>query len=133
MTLPIEWEWVRCFNKFARTDDSRGIIAYWDNTPCAAVTMHNWENGSVELHQVVTRPMVMRHNFLEIVAAAVFGEDRHTAYGIIPENSKALPYNRKLGFKETGRIPNGRSSGVDYIIQCLAREDCKYLKENQNA
>ena len=133
MRHPIEWEWVRCYNRFAMTDDAKGIMAYWDNTPCAAVTMHNWTKYSVEVHQIITRPMVLRHNFLEIVSAAAFGEDRQVVYGILPENSKAIAYNRKMGFKDTGRIPNGCAPGVDYIIQCFAREDCRFLKENNDA
>ena len=132
MTTEVEWKWVSAYNKFTLTEDTKGIIAYRDDIPVAAVTYHNWEKNSVECHHVLVKPMILRHNWLEITAEAAFGEDRQVIYGIVPTSSKSFSYLAKLGFKETGRIPNGRAPGVDFSIQTLQREDCKYLKENSD-
>ena len=45
---------------------------------------------------------------------------------------KALKFDKNIGFKEVGRIPNGDSEGVDLVVLVLERHEFKYWKENNS-
>ena len=43
-------------------------------------------------------------------------------------NERALKVNKKLGFKEASRVPDGWADGDDLIFMQLLREDCRWLE-----
>lgn len=57
--------------------------------------------------------------FKQLKCASVFSEIRSS-------NSKALDFNRKLGFKEVAIIPEVYPDG-DLVVTRLRSEDCKWL------
>jgi hypothetical protein len=44
-------------------------------------------------------------------------------------NEKALKLDRHIGFKEVARIPNAVAEGVDYIVMCMEKSECRWLPE----
>ena len=114
------------------TNDTRGMVALWDGKPAAACAISHFHGYSVEVHQIMVRPMVIRHGWLEVMANAMFGNHVEVLYGHVPEcNDKSLKFSKHLGMRETGRVPDGHRPGVDYVVLSLPRKECKYLKENQ--
>jgi hypothetical protein len=50
--------------------------------------------------------------------------------GLTPSNNtKSLKFNKKLGFVEVFRIEDGFDEGVDYVIQELRKENCRWINE----
>jgi hypothetical protein len=128
-----EWDWFRGHNKITMTHDTRGLVALRDGKPVAALAMSHFHGYSVEVHQVILKPMIIRHGWIEAMGEAMFGGHVQVVYGIIPENNvKSVKISKHLGMKETGRIPNATEPGIDYVILSLKRRDCRYLKENDD-
>ena len=115
------------------SQDARGMIGFLNGKPAAAAVMDHWLPGSVEIHQVIENPFILRHEWFEAVAEAAYGERRQSIYGVVSEGcSKAIKLNLHLGFRETGRIPNGAKDGIDLVVLTLARGECRFLKESIN-
>ena len=114
------------------TTDTTGIVAYdlVSRETVAVFVCQDWTSTSVQVHQVILNPMVLRHGFLEECATYVFTQaGRLKMYGLVPENNKrALSVNRKIGFKELVRLEDAADVGVDYVLMELKREDCPYWK-----
>lgn len=49
-------------------------------------------------------------------------------FGVTPEdNIHAIDFNAKVGFKKVARIAGVYPKGVAAIVQCLEKEDCRFL------
>jgi hypothetical protein len=112
------------------TDDTRGLVAIMDERPAAACAVSHFHGYSVEVHQVILRPIVLRHGWLEASMKAAFGNHVLTVYSYVAAcNAKALKFNKHMGMEVVGRIPNAHGPGIDYIVMIGRRENCKYLGE----
>lgn len=130
MGCPEDWAWFKAYVTAPTTQDARGIIGYMGGRPAAAVVFQNWTEGSVEVHQLITRPMILRHGWFETMAEAGFGESRQTMYGIVPDsNAASINLAKKAGFEVLARIPHGCRLNEDCVILTLSRGKCRYLKE----
>ena len=128
-----EWKWFHLYVPTPWAYDARGLIAYRDGTPIAGCVMQNFCAGSVEVHQAILKPTVLRHGWLELVADVALANNRGSMYSLVSEdNEKALKLNKHIGFRETGRIPDGDHPGVDLVLLVLPRDECRYLKENRD-
>lgn len=86
-----------------------------------------WYRASAEVHWVIRRPIVLKHGWLEAIGAAGFGDKGRVLYGIIAESSTAsLSLAKRVGFSETGRVPDGDGPGSDLIIVSATKQDYKY-------
>lgn len=101
--------------------------------PVAGCALQNWMPHSVEIHHVLVKPMVLRHGWLELLEEAALGEDRLVTYSLISAgNPKSLTFHQHIGFKETGRVPNGDGPGVDLVVLSCQRQDFKDWKESRH-
>ena len=51
----------------------------------------------------------------------------HLFAPVAANNSKALRFDRKMGFKDFGRIENGYDAGVDLILLTMAKKDYPWI------
>jgi hypothetical protein len=115
------------------TTDTRGLVALWDGEPAAACAVSHFHGYSVEVHQVILRPMVIRHGWLEASMKAAFGNHVLTVYSYVCQsNTKALKFNKHMGMEVVGNIPNANGPGDDYIVMIGRRENCQYLEEYED-
>ena len=126
LNIQTDWEWVRNKIPLLRVEDTCGFVAYdaVDNSILACVIFDNFTHKTVQAHQIVVRPIALRHGFFDMCMEFAFlrmNKDR--IYGVVAENNhKALRLNRRMGFEEVYRIPEGFLDGVDYIVMELTKE-----------
>ena len=133
MQTEADWKWWSTQSRVPLATDARGLIAFQAGAPAAGVVFQNWLPASVEIHHSLRKPTVLRHGWLDVIAQAGFGEHRKTLYSLVSADlKKALKFDKHIGFKEVGRIPNGDSEGVDLVVLVLERHEFKYWKENNS-
>lgn len=74
----------------------------------------NWVNREL-LHHTFAYP------FIQLGVARIFGQ-------VPADNAAALRFDLHLGFKIVATIPKVFAGGVDDIIICMEREDCRFLR-----
>ena len=115
--------------------DTRGIVAEADDGSVAGmVVLENWSATSVFGHIQIENIRCTKL-LVEGVMDFVFNVCGMLYFlGILPsDNEKAMRLEKKLGFKEVYRLPNGLDHGVDAIYMCLAREEAAYLPLKEEA
>lgn len=121
---------VQRYLPFVFNPSTRGIVAYDQNTHLTAAVFiaQEWTKTSVQVHQVIIRPMVIRHGWFEEIADFMFNRaGRLKLYALVPDNNpRALAVNEKCGFVEKARLEDAYDIGVDYIVMELKREDCPF-------
>ena len=129
------WDWVAQRAGTVKCMNSRGFIALRDNGDIdAGVAFDNWTKTSCGTHIAIENPFVLRHGFLEEVARYVFDVcDRKIIVGFTPgDNEAALRFNRKIGWVEIARIPDGQDHGVELVIQTMRPDQCRYYRGQAN-
>jgi len=127
----IHMEWVGRIIKPVFTSDMKGIMAIReDGSVAGGVLLYNWSYSGVQMHYGAETPMVWRAGLhLEVFRYVYQVCDKVVLSGATPEsNLRARKFQQRMGFKETGRIPNGYKEGEDYVIFSQQRSDCKYLE-----
>lgn len=73
----------------------------------------------------------MKHGYPEEVFNYVFNTcDKGVIIGVTPSNNeRALRFNKRVGLTEIYRIKDGYAVGIDYVVQELRKENCKYLRD----
>jgi hypothetical protein len=133
MRKPHEWEWFRSRNNITMTQDTRGFVALMNGQPAAACAINHYHGYSVEIHQVILRPIVIRHGWLEEVSREMFGDNVLSIYSFVFSSlPKVIKFNEHLGMKVQGRIPDANGPGDDYIVMSGIRKDCRFLEENKD-
>ncbi len=133
MTTKEQWDWASSRANCCYCADTKGIIAVDDTGAIqAAVILDSWSENSVTSHIAIDNPLVLRHGFLEEVCNHVFNVcGRGVLIGITPsDNEAALRFNEKIGWVELYRIRDAYKVGVDYVVQEIRKETCKYLRED---
>jgi hypothetical protein len=127
------WAWFNEHLPVLAVEDSRGIVAKRNGVLVAGCIYDNWTTNSVQCHLLICDPLIIRHNWLQTIFSAAFGEHRQYIYGLVPgNNAKALRLNVRMGFTVATALDEGFAPGVDYVIMQLKRKDCKYLTENSH-
>lgn len=82
------------------------------------------------IHSVIHRPdLVSRSIVRETFEYPFITCGCEAVIGLVDStNDAALNFNKKLGFKEVHRIPNGGPDG-DMIIMQMLRSDCRWLRK----
>jgi hypothetical protein len=126
-----DWGFIQSQAPILRVEDTTGIMAIDEdtNTTVGAAIMDNWTHNSVQMHFIVTDPMVLRHGFLEEVFDFIFNvKQLGYIYGMVREtNIKALKIDTHMGFTEKLRLPDAWAVGEDIIVVELKKENCQYL------
>ena len=77
--------------------------------------------------------MLFRHGFAEEVFNYIFNTaGRGVVIGVTPaDNAPALKFNKHIGLVELYRIKDGYAQGVDYVVQELRKENCRYIEHGK--
>lgn len=130
---PSDWGVVQQHMPLKRVEDTGGIVAVDKDTneTVAIAVMDSWTWNSVQIHQLILNPLVLRHGFFEEVADYVFNvADREIMIGLVPsDNEAALSVNKKIGFEEVARIKDAVNFGIDVVILSMHKTQCKYWTE----
>jgi len=134
--LPLErtehWDDLNSDLRHKLREDMTGFVGV-DETGsilCAAI-FDNWTSTSVQVHQVIRNPFVIRHGFFAEVSKYVYVTcDRAIMYGLVrASNKKALKLDLNIGFTEVARLKDAVMFGEDMVILELRKEDCKFLPQ----
>lgn len=134
LTQPHEWNWIADRAECNACSDTKGIVAYnEEGMLVAAIALDSWSYNSVAIHVAIEDKWVFRHGFAEECFNYIFNVcERGILLGATPSNNeKALKFNRHLGLKPIYTIKDGYAVGVDYIVQELRKEDCRYIEHGQ--
>jgi len=126
----VHWDWVRERARPLLCEDTCGIIALGDTGEImAAAVFDNFTNSSCMTHLAIDNPIVIRSGFLTEVANYLFHtRGRIVIFGTTPsDNKRALKFNKHMGWTEIYRVKDAYDVGVDYVVQEIRKEDCKWL------
>mgnify|MGYP005662725173 CR=1 FL=1 len=135
LTKKSEWEWVSEKAGCSKCDDTKGVVAYRGRKIAAVVALDSWSYNSVTIHIAVDDILAFKHGFPEEVFNYVFKEaNKGVVIGITPaDNVKALKFNAHIGLEELYRIRDGYAIGVDYVVQQLRKENCRYIDHDETS
>ena len=74
----------------------------------------NWINRELLYH-------TFAYPFLQLQVQRIFGQ-------VPADNAAALRFDLHLGFREIARIPKVFEGGVDDIVVCMERHECRFLR-----
>lgn len=131
LELPHEWDWMRRRTHLIACEDSKGIVVYDNNGIAAIAVFDSFTVDGCSVHLAIDNPLAIRHGlFSEVARHAFHACGRKRVFGLVPSNNeKALKLDRHIGFKEVARIPNAVAEGVDYIVMCMEKSECRWLPE----
>lgn len=127
--LPLDWPEIRKRVPIKLVEDTQGIVARDESGDLAgAVVFDNFSYSSVQCHQVIVKPLLLRHGFFEEVCRHAYDTcGKHQIIGLVSsDDEKVLKFNKKIGFVETARIPNGHSIGIDTVVMTMTAEQCNF-------
>lgn len=130
-----EWEWMRERTHAIGCADTQGIMAYEGMKILAGAVFDNWTDDSCQMHIAIDNPKVLTNNFFQEVCRHVFTVcGRTRIFGLVPSNNKRCSALWKdAGMVEVAVVPHGIGTGIDCIIVCLEKEDCKWLELEEEA
>lgn len=130
MKLDAEFKWLQHRSKCAKCDDTNGIVVYRGKKLVGAVVMDSWSYNSCTIHIAIEDMLAFKHGFPEEVFKYIFETaGKGVVIGITPsDNLKALAFNKRVGLVEIYRIKDAYDVGIDYVVQELRKENCKYLR-----
>lgn len=74
----------------------------------------NWINRELLFH-------TFAYPFLQLEVQRIFGQ-------VAADNAAALTFDLHLGFREIARIPKVFEGGVDDVVMCMERNECRFLR-----
>ena len=125
-----DWNWIAARANPVLCVDTAGLVAERAGDLVAAVVFDSFSENSCLSHIVIEDPMVLRHHFLHFVFQYAFTvRDVGVITGLTPaDNKEALRFNKKIGMREVYRIKDGYKQGIDFVLQEMRREECRWLK-----
>lgn len=136
LTTQAEWDWIWSRAYPLACKDSQGLVAYNEaGDILAAAVFDSFTPDACQVHIAIDNPMVIRRGFLNEIARHLFVTcGRKRLFGLVPsDNEKAYRLDTHIGLTEVARIPNGYSEGVDYIVLCMEKADCRWLDRAETA
>lgn len=128
-----DWAWMKQRVSPILCEDTEGVVAYESKTGVilGCCVADSFGPDSCYVHICIENPLIIRRGFLNIVAHALFdlrGLDR--LFGLVPgNNERAYKFDRHIGFTEVARVPDGFTTGVDYIVMRMDKANCRWLQE----
>ena len=124
-----DWEWIKLRASPVLCEDTDGIVAERDGELVAAAVFDSFSENSCLSHIVIEDPFVLRHHFLNFAFQLAFtAKGVGVVTGLTPaDNKEALRFNRKIGMREVYRIRDGYKKGVDFVLQEMREEECRWL------
>lgn len=123
------WPWLQERAHPVLCEDSRGFVVLRGTEVVAAAAFDSWSYNSCLTHMAIEDPKATRR-LLRVSAEFIFlHAGRGIALGLTPaDNEQALRLNRGIGFKEIYRMRDGYKPGVDFVLQEMRRETCRWLR-----
>ena len=123
------WEWIQRRASPVLCKDTTGLVAMRGDRIVGAVVFDSFSYNSCLSHIAIEDPRVVRR-LVRMGCEFVFEHsDRGVLTGLTPaDNEEALRLNKGLGFREICRIRDGYKVGVDYVLQEMRRETCRWIK-----
>lgn len=122
-----DWEIIRSHVPLRWSEGTRGIVAanVEKNELVGAVVFQDWTRTSVQVHQWLSSPMLIRAGIFNEVCDYAFNETgRSQLIGLVPgDQEKVIRFNEKLGFKVAYRLPDGWDVGIDQVVMIGTRDD----------
>lgn len=130
---PTDWPYVKPLISCIRCEDTCGVICYDDKTEeiYGAAIFDSFTPNSAQCHIGITSPIkCLRHGLLQASADYVFhARGRNKIFGLTPaNNSKAVNFNKNIGWREVTRLKDAYTKEVDYIVFEMNKEECPYLR-----
>ena len=93
------------------------------NETVGAVIFDNWTENSVCAHMIITKPMLLRHGFLEECFDFAFNVcGRKVITGLVnSDNVKAQKLDEHIGFTEIGRFQLYRQIGINRKVEIMSQ------------
>lgn len=129
MSTHDEWLWFKERTHVIKQEDLKAICGWRNGRLVAVLALDTFTPVSCTAHICIEDPLVLRHGFLEKTAEHIFIESGlQRVFGLVPSNNvKALKLDRHIGFKEVARIPNTLGDGIDTVVMCMERHNCRFL------
>ena len=126
-----EWEWVQERAHPICCEDSQGLVVYDNDIIKAIAVFDSFTVDACSVHFAIDDPLVIKHGFLNEIARHLFIQcGRKRIFGLVPSNNeKALKLDKHIGMEEVARIPHAMSEGVDYVVLCMTKEQCRWLPQ----
>ncbi len=123
------WVWMNQRLGTPWSDDFRAIGKVVGNDLKAAVGYNSFVGKTCCIHVAIEDPAVIDRAFVRAAFEYPFTQcGVHVLLGLVDsENSKAIEFNRKLGFKEAHFIPEAGLHG-DLLIFQMRKSDCRWTK-----
>lgn len=117
---------------YSPTDQFKAITLKVDGEIHAMAGYDYWTHNAVQMHIWIKHPEAyLSKEFIQEAFGYPFSSGRNLVIGVTPgDNTRALSFNRKIGFVEKYRIKDGWSLGTDMVIQELRREDCRWFSRS---
>jgi len=135
MHPPIDWAWIKSQIPVMECSDTCGVMAIKAESyePLGAVVFDNFLRNSARVSICLKTSIVLRYGFLQKCFEFAFkGCGLEYLYSMIAENNEpSLRLNRKLGFKEKMRMPDGYEKGIDYVITELHKDNLRGFKNGR--
>jgi len=109
-------------------DDLRGIKLVTDKGIEVMTGFDNWTPNSVQMH-IWSGGRLTRKYLQEVFKYVFITCDKMLAIGITSgDNSAALDFNRRVGFRKVYEIKDGWDLGTSMVIQELRKHECIWLR-----
>lgn len=93
------------------------------------VGFDRWTDTSAEMHVAIDAPLVARALLRPAFECLFVQCARELALGsVLSSNEKALRFDKHIGFRETHRIRDGHSRGVDIVLLEMRKAECRWLR-----
>lgn len=112
------------------SDDLQALGRYDSNGKLFGVVAFNGFNGLVCSMHCAGKGHWLSRKFLHQIFHYPFVQLKleHVLASVAANNEKALRLDRKVGFTDVMRIPNGWSRGVDTILLKMSRNECRWVE-----
>lgn len=100
----------------------------WDIIAC--VGYDHWTPNSVQMHIWIPRPQEVSRKFFQEGFRYPFEMcGKGLVVGLTPSNNTAaLHFNQRVGFKEVYRMKDAWDVGTDVVVQEMRKENCRWLR-----
>lgn len=110
--------YIRCIANVTKNGKILGVVGF-----------DSWNGASCQMHIAGEGNWLTRDLIHAAFDYAFNVADLNVVLGFVPStNTKALRFDKHVGFVEVSRIKDGTPEG-DLIILELRRENCRYLRE----
>lgn len=92
-----------------------GFNGFCGNTAC----MHIAGEGNWVSREFIRQ--VFHYAFIQLDLAYLIGT-------VAANNERAMTFDKRMGFTELTKLPNGWSPGVDLIVLHMSKADCRWLE-----